>query len=385
VNGILKSKSSRRAVLIILIALAAAVGYLVKARFDMTDFGVCYQAGGRIFRGETLYRPSDGHLQYKYAPVAAFLYTPFTILPWSAAKLLWYLLMFVFLAWTLKIIIGLLPGQGPPTAFVVVWSLAISSKFIGREFELGQVNLLILLLIVLMLRELTFGRDRPAGFFWAASLFFKPYAAVFLPYLIVKKKWTAVATGAGTLVLGLLLPVLKYGWTGNLDVLREWGKTLSQSTPGLLSVGDNASLYAFFAKNLGVSVPSALFLGGLGAAVCAAAILWMIVRGAREKIDRAEVLESTFLMILIPMLSPLGWNYNYLYALPAVVLLLHILSRFGSLTRTILIIDFVLIGATLRETLGKTVFRYYTSRAWIVPSFVLLLGFLVYARRRRLI
>ncbi len=31
------------------------------------------------------------------------------------------------------------------------------------------------------------------------------------------------------------------------------------------------------------------------------------------------MLDFAFLLVLVPLLSPLGWYYNYLYGLPAVV------------------------------------------------------------------
>jgi hypothetical protein len=84
------------------------------------------------------------------------------------------------------------------------------------------------------------------------------------------------------------------------------------------------------------------------------------------------------------MLSPLGWYYNYLYGLPAIVVLMSVLGKLGPAWRSALIVDFVLIGGTLREVLGKTVFQFYTWHALLVLNFVLILAALVAVRRRRL-
>jgi hypothetical protein len=383
---ILKSGGLRRAVLVLFLAAAAVASYHLRIRHDLTDFGVCYQAGGRYLAGESLYRSSDGHLQFKYAPLAAAFYAPFAALPWNLAKISWFLLMLGCLGGILLLTARALPGQGPVASWSVGWSLLIWLKYIGREIELGQVNLVILLLLLALIRELSAGRDRTAGILWAVSLFIKPYAVVFLPYFILKRKWTTVATGAGTILLGLFLPVLNFGWTGNWALLKEWTQSLSHSTQGLLAVGDNASLYAFFAKTLGLSTPTgALAMGGIGAAVIAGLILGMIKTGERERIEKAEISEGVVLMMLIPMLSPLGWNYNYLYALPASALLVHALARFSLSLRAVVVVNFILIGGTLREILGRTAFRYYTGRSFIVPSVLVVLAVLFLARRRRLI
>jgi hypothetical protein len=383
---ILKSGGSRQAALVLFLAAAAVASYQIRIRYDLTDFGVCYQAGGRFSAGESLYRNSDGHLQFKYSPLAAMVYAPLAGLPWNTAKFIWFLVMLGCLGGIFFLIVRILPGQGPPAAWTIGWSMLVWLKYVAREIELGQVNLIILLLLLGLLQALSTGHERASGVFWAASLFIKPYAVVFLPYFLLKRKWAAVATGLGTILLGLLLPIINFGWAGNWSLLREWGRTLSKSTPGLLAVGDNASLYAFFAKWLGSSqTTQALAIGGIATAVIAGMIFWMMQTGRRARIEKVEIAEVAVLMMLIPMLSPLGWNYNYLYALPAAALVLHLFGRFSLPLRAAVIVNFILIGATLQEIMGRTAFRYYTARSLIVPSGLFILGVLFLARRRRLI
>jgi len=377
---------NRRVMGVLLLIFAAVAVYLLGIRRDMTDFGVCYRAGGRVLSGETPYRETDGHLQFKYAPAAALFYAPFSALPRETAKVLWFLVMGACLAGVLRITSRWAAGRGESTRRPLFWTVAVMLKCLGREFELGQVNLLILLLMVLAVREGSAGRERTAGLFWGLSLLFKPYAVIFLPYLILKKKWTAAAAGAAVLGLGLLIPVLRYGFEGNGVVLGEWARSLGSSTPGLLQVGDNASLYAFVVKTFGLtSTAQAIVGGGLCAVVLGVLVLAMILQGKKEKIAGAEVAEASVLMMLIPMLSPLGWNYNYLYGLPAVLILLTAWPRFNRIERAVLIVNFILIGGTLREVLGEAVFRFYTGHALVVPGFLVIFGMLYIARRRRFI
>ena len=370
-------------VLAVVFILAAAYHFGVKG--DMTDFGVCYQAGGRYLAGETLYRASDGHLQFKYAPAAAFFYAAFSVLPWEAAKIVWFLIMVSCLA-AIPLIWARLTGlEKEPAWKTSALSGLVLLKYLGREFELGQVNLLILLLMVLMIREWSRGRNTRAGVFWGLSLLFKPYAAIFLPYFILRRKWGTAAAGLGTLLAGLVLPAVRYGPAGSGLVLGEWISSLRASTPGLLKVGDNASVFAFLSKTLRLPSDTTTFLlGGLLVAIMAVALLWMILKGGRAESLRPELLEGAVLMMLIPMLSPLGWNYNYIYGLPAVFLLLAFWRRFAAWEKGVLIVDFVLIGATLREILGKTTFRFYTFNAFVVPCFLFLFAMLVVVRKRRI-
>jgi hypothetical protein len=371
--------------------LAAAVvlvgAYVFRIRLDMTDFGVCYQGGQRIVQGETLYREADGHLQFKYSPAAALFFAPLAILPYEAAKAVWYIVEFVFLAGIFLFSYRMLQAGVTRAAPLFIWTFLIELKFLARELELGQVNLFILFLLTLMLYFLFKKKETRAGLLWGSSLFFKPYALVFLPYFLLKKKFRALLAGTVIAAAGLVLPVIFYGFKGNLAVLREWPATLSKSTPGLLASHDNASLYGFllkafpaFSKPMSRAVFLAIFL------VLAAVVLWLIRAGRTSpSIKNPEVLESAFLLILIPLFSPLGWNYNYLYSLLAVMLILSSWRHFPQAGQVILVINFVVISTSLIEIWGKTLFHFYMQLALVVLNFLIVLVLLIYLRSKNTI
>jgi hypothetical protein len=175
-----------------------------------------------------------------------------------------------------------------------------------------------------------------------------------------------------------------FGVRGNFLVLQEWLSTLSRSTPGLMAVGDNASFYAFVWKLLPGDQPGAAkiiwLIFGLATA---AGFLWMMRAGRRSSIPAPEVLEASFLMVLIPFFSPLGWYYNYLYALPAVLLVLGRWPDIPRIWKYVLAADLVIIGATLREVLGTMPFRFYTHNSLIALNFLVLLAGLAALRARR--
>jgi hypothetical protein len=372
-------------VLAALLIIAVFYGiYLGWVKKDMSDFGVCYRAGQRIVWGETLYRTVDGHLQYKYAPVSAFFYSAFALLPYEVAKVIWYYLELFCLFAGFWISYRCLPSREKGKWFVIGLGLLILAKYTGREIELGQVNIFIIFILVLMLAAWIEKKEIAAGVLWGISVFFKPYALVFLPYFILKKRLKIVASGVAVLAVGLIMPALIFGWNGNLVVLREWMATLSQSTPVLMAVSDNASLYAFLWKLLGGQGKIWVeILFGTAFAVLGAAFLWMMRLGKKNSLERQETLEVAFLFTLIPLFSPLGWYYNYLYALPAVVLLLNYIGRFPPALKYILAGNFIIIGASLREILGKTLFRFYNRKSLMVINALIILGGLAYVRLKK--
>jgi hypothetical protein len=143
-----KRKRALRWVLILSAAAILAAVYILHVSREMTDFGVCYQGGQRIVRGETLYREADGHLQYKYAPTSALFFAPLALLPYGTAKVIWYILEFAFLAGIFFFSFRVLPTAGKRASPVLVWTFLIELKFLAREIELGQVNLFILFLLI---------------------------------------------------------------------------------------------------------------------------------------------------------------------------------------------------------------------------------------------
>jgi len=275
----------------------------------------------------------------------------------------------------------LLPGSAKKMFRILLPAALVLLKFLGRELELGQVNLLIIFLLMAMILTLHQRKDAGAGALWGMSLFFKPYALVFLPYVILRKRTKFLGAGAVVVLAGLLFPAVIFGLRGNEVVLREWISTLSLSTPGLMAVGDTASLYAFLWKVLpGHPDFWIKFIWAAAGLAAGLVLLGMMERGKKRALETPEILESAYLMVLIPLLSPLGWNYNYLYSVLAVVLLIAALPKFGRAWKCIVIADFVMIGATLREVLGKDLFHFYTRNSLVAVNFLIILAALAVAR-----
>lgn len=377
-----KKKGGIRLILILSAVVVLAGVYVIHIRKDMSDFGVCYRGGQRIVQGETLYREADGHLQFKYSPAAAIFFTPFALLPYEAAKAVWYLLELAFLTGLFLLSWRMLPAGAREAAPVFLWAFLIELKFLARELELGQVNIFILFILTLMIYCLIKGKEARAGWLWGGSLIFKPYALVFLPYFLIKKKFRALAAGIAMAAASLVLPSIFYGFRGNFTVLGEWPATLSKSTPGLLAAYDNASLYGFllkafpaFSRQTTQFLLLAVFLG------LAAIVLWLVRAGRTSlSIKDPEVLESAFLFILIPIFSPLGWYYNYLYSLLAVMLLLCVWEHFPTAGKIIVLVNLIAIGTSLVELWGRDLFRFYTKYSLVALNFLIVLSSLAYLR-----
>ena len=361
--------------------------FLFKIKGEMVDFEVNYEAGKRLSMGETLYRAADEHYMFKYLPASSILYLPLSYLPLDVAKAIWYFLV-IFCSFSLVYIsYKILPSREIKSIYVIVIPPLILAKFFFREIQLGQINTLVTTILLLMIWFLVYDKKlNPskkeifAGLFWGLGTALKPYALIFFPYFIVKKKWKSLLSGIGILLVALLAPSLFYGFQGNLLVIKEWASTLSQSTPSLITSQDNISIVAFFAKWTG-SQNIALVLSGLVIALLAFLVLFLVLKG--KEIPRASVLECSVLLILIPLVSPLGWDYTLLISVLGIMIIINNFFRYTKLWRGVLVVNFCIVSLSMYDIMGRELYATFMSRSVITINFLVIIGYLAFLRLRK--
>jgi len=342
----------------------------------MVDFEVNYKAGHRLLWGETLYRPEDGHYQFKYPPFAAFIYLPLNLLPLSIAKFLWFYVSTIAITIILFLASRLATAKQPLPYYVPLSTGLILARFFLRELSLGQINALITCLLLLMVgswpdKMKPFKYHFRTAFFWGLATALKPYALIFLPLFILRRAWKIIIIGLILLLLGFLAPMLFYGPQGNWQVHQEWLIRLSQSTPPLLTTLDNVSIFGLLAK--WGSPPFPVWLVGLIIIGILALVMFLVVLYSRQ-IKQPIKLEAFLLLILIPLVSPLGWDYTFLSAAPAIALLVNCLSHFPRWDRYFLVFVLASVGLTFYDLLGRKL--YTTLMAASLPTLLFLLLFL---------
>jgi hypothetical protein len=360
--------------------------FLLKFKAEMIDFGVNYRAAQRIRLSETLYRMEDGHYQFKYPPFAAFLYLPLSLLPLVWAKAIWYFVVLFSSVLIFYLSKKLVNSGGERDLALALFPPLVLARFFLRELQLGQINAFLTLIFIIIVwlflsseRLSSLSQERWAGGLWGLAMALKPYALVFLPYFLLKKKWQTTATGFLFLFLALMAPSLFYGFPGNWVVLKEWISTLSKSTPHLLTSQDNISLMAFLMKWTGDRKLS-LILFNIGIVLLAAYFLFLVLKG--RKLRRSFVLESSILFILIPLISPLGWDYTLLSSALGVTIIFQYFARFPKLWKIALGINFCIIAFSLYDLLGRNLYSIFMSWSLLTLNFLILIGSLSYLRMK---
>jgi hypothetical protein len=206
----------------------------------------------------------------------------------------------------------------------------------------------------------------------------KPYAILFVPYLVARRRWRACAGFAIVLVIAVLLPALRYGFGDNVALLGGWWSTVTTSTPPNLGVSDNISIAAMYAKWFGVG-PLANWLALATAGLLVAACAW-VLRVAPET-PFPQYLDAALLLTLIPLLSPQGWDYVLLLATPAVMLVVNNLGGFSRPVRWLAIACLMIAGLTLWDIVGRRAYTLFMVSS--IVTFCYLFQIVLLLRLRR--
>ncbi|HUL75181.1 MAG TPA: glycosyltransferase family 87 protein [Vicinamibacterales bacterium] len=364
---------------VVLIAIAAAI-YLRVGR-QMTDFAVYRTAATRALAAEPLYRESDGHYQFKYLPAFAFAMAPFAWMEPEGAKMIWFALsvglLTAYVRWSLRA----LPERRRSDRVLMWLTIVLMAKFYLHELTLGQTNILLGTLLVAALLAVQIDHPLVAAGLISTAAFVKPYALVIMPWLAFTYGLETVGVSVAVLGVGLLAPALVYGWRGNLDLLAGWYQTITTSTAPNLLGADNVSLAAMWAKWLGpgtaasgLATASSVALLGLVAAV------WR----RRLSVQIPDYLEYALLMLLVPLLSPQGWDYVLLLATPAVICLM---DRWGDVTsgwRIFTGAALALMGLTIFDVMGRDLYGRFMALSIVTVAAMATAGSLAHLRWRAL-
>jgi Glycosyltransferase family 87 len=372
---------ARYLVLGLLCAALALLFFEIRIGRGMRDFAVYRQAATRALYAEPLYRPEDGHYQFKYLPIFAYAMAPFAWFSEDDAKTLWYALScmagLMLVYWSIR----LLPERRLPSSGLFWLTLCCMAKFYGRELALGQANIVFGALLLGALGALGLAFPAVTGLCVAAAFFIKPYGVLFVPWLVVTAGRRAIVTFLAVVSIGATFPALVYGWSGNLELFGDWYRTVTSSTAPNLLGSDNISLAGMWAKWLGsgaaaatLAVVSSLAALGLGV------VVWL----KRAAVPSPAYLEVALLMLLVPLLSPQGWDYVLLLATPAVVCLIDRWHQVGRRWQWLTGLALATMGFTVFDVMGRTLYECFMATSAISVCAILLAIALTHLRCTKL-
>lgn len=270
-----------------------------------------YQAGGQaVLDGVDAYAVSAGGLRFTYPPFAAVLFSALAWLPDPLAVGVITSASVAGLA--VVVIVGRRWVPWPPLAVLGLGALALEP--VARTLLLGQVNLVLMALVVL---DLFVVPCRHRGWLVGLATGIKLTPAVFVVVFALRRDWrscarAAAAFGATVAVSWLVAPAdARSYWSGGVDLADRFGDFAV--TPA------NQSLTGVLMRSSGsADLPASLVVGV--SLVAMMAVLAVAVRQQRLGSDLGVVVSISLGTLLV---SPVSWSHHWVWVVPALVLLVQ--------------------------------------------------------------
>ncbi len=289
-------------------------------------------------------------------PTYLLAFEPITLLPLRQAFWLWEALNLAALVVSLVLLLrGSDLGVWPALAVV---ALAFLYPPVGEHFFYGQNKIFVLLMLVLMMRWMADGHDAAAGLILGIAVLMRGFPLLMVGYLVLRRRWRAIAYAALGIVMGGLLTVAILGLPQTLS-FSSGLRTVTM--PRLLAVPINVSLGAFvsrmywyaFGPHSGISnsvrriLVSAVEIGLLALTVKASV-------KSRDTVDLDWRAYSLWVVTAV-MLSPTAWVHYLVMMLIPFIMMCTAASRGRANHRAIwmAVASFLLIALS---TSGRTAF-----------------------------
>jgi alpha-1,2-mannosyltransferase len=260
---------------------------------------------------------------WQLRPGIRFTYTPFAALVFAGwAQLPWWLLAWLITAASAAALglacwltLGALGWQGRRrvTVALLVTAVSLWTEPVQRALHLGQVELLLMVLVVWDLCQPAHRWWKGAGIGVAAGIKLVPL--IFLPYLLLTRRFrqaaVAAAAFAALAAAGFaVLPGASVQWWFGPDFLRA-------TRTGFLGFLANQSMLGMITRLAGGDAAGTWWWLAAAAAVAVAGLL------AAARLDRAGLPVAGWLLCALTglLVSPVSWDHHWVWVVPALAVL----------------------------------------------------------------
>lgn len=322
-----------------MVVLAIQVAFIADRRTKRpSDFDIAREFGRRFLAGEDLYQ---GGLHFPYLPAAAMVHAPLALVAAHVGFAARYVAALAALGLTLWMLGRMLPRRtlAPEDRFAVAAiSVALGLQYVLRDLGDAGPHLILLALAVGGIFCARQGREVGAAPLLGLAIAVKTPLAIVLPFFAWKRRWsllfwTALATSAW-----IVAPMAWMGpqswWTHH----RAWAQAAlpfvapvaaSHAPAGGPPVAvqaieawpNNQSLRAVLARNLPNHPISSAAAASLLTGALVVSVAWWMRSPLRSTDDPAWLVESSAVLILATLLSPITWRQHLVFALPALYLI----------------------------------------------------------------
>jgi alpha-1,2-mannosyltransferase len=324
------------------VALAVYVAHLLgrpmQDWMEPVDLRV-YRYGGLIaahvtpwynpHRSSPLYDwPGYGQLKFTYTPFAALVFTVTTLPPLGVLLTLSIIVNILAVGIAIWVTFGRLgyrAGAARLGATLLVTAAVFWTEPVQRTLFLGQIELVLMALILWDLCQSDRRRWKGAGLGIAAGVKLVPL--IFIPYLLLTRRFRQAAVAAGTFAVTVLA-----GFIVMPADSRQWwlgGVFDKGSRTGFVGWEGNQSLRAIISRLAGS------IAGAQPAWLAAAAVALVLGLAGAAALDRAghPMLGLLTCALVGLLVSPISWDHHWVWIVPAIALLAGYAARVGGRAR----------------------------------------------------
>ncbi|MGW6033863.1 glycosyltransferase 87 family protein [Gordonia terrae] len=296
------------------------------------DFDV-YRMGGRVLLdGGDLYgmlpQLAEGsYLPFTYPPLAAALFSAFTVVPLGLGQALFTAISIGCLLVVCRIVLsGLLdrPVRDLWWLATAATTVALWLEPVRDTLNFGQINIVLMTLVVV---DALVGRGKWwNGLLVGLAISIKLTPAVFLLYFFVRRDWRALAVAA--------VSAIGYAALGHLltpsDSTTYWTSTLFDTDRiGSPHFANNQSIKGELGR-LGTESDAAWFLVSLVVGLFIAWVAWRLLSPApadpptTTPHDVAALIAVAFAALYC---SPVAWDHSWVWVVPLLLVLTYLATR----------------------------------------------------------
>ncbi|WP_250847241.1 glycosyltransferase family 87 protein [Aquisphaera insulae] len=313
------------------IVLLAAAFYYPKAADDRSAFVRWRPQVLRFWQGENIYDKTF----FPNPPILPITVGPLMALPAAAAAMTWFAIKIALTTVAMVLCFRVVKPAGKPyPVFFQSMVLLLSLRPILGDLHHGNINLLILFLIVTMFEAWRTGHDVLAGLLLGLAISYKVTPALFLPYFAYKRSWKTVgSTFLGLLLFLVVVPSLIVGPRFNYECFTMWWhrmltpflvegasspQEVNQSIPGVLTrllteIPPGTNRYDLHLDvNLASWPPQVVGYLVKGVAVCLLGLLGFFCRtSTANRRDPRFLAEFSLVVLTMLFVSERSWKHHF--------------------------------------------------------------------------
>ncbi|MDF1695485.1 MAG: glycosyltransferase family 87 protein [Saprospiraceae bacterium] len=391
----MKKNSTFKLILLVLLFIALAFEVIRDALAKNGDFAGYVLTGNLVLDGENIY--SDALIN-TWPPFFALVSVPIAIFDnfnLYICRFTWLSLTVLAMFFVVQFVVRMalnknlhfslpriskknLENEIPIHSWLVLVPFLISFRYLLDNLANIQINVFILFFTVLSIYYFSKGKKWIAALFLAFGISLKVYPVFLLLYFIVKREWTMVGKTLFFCVGFASLPFMVFGYEQTVDYYSFW---YNQNVVPFASVAHKNQSYFSMMRSLlthespGLNQPlnEEIYVNVFNLSIEQVKLVsyaLLILLGSsvvylfREKLSKQHklkaFLEYTFILTIIPILSPLAWKAYFIFLFPAYFINFLFLFEMKNM-----------IGKALRRFL---LVNYYLSILLVVFSSELFLG-----------